>query len=55
MVLTGQSLRYVVELEGQWLALLVFSAASSDQAAKTGLSGLDLCLGLAIFALFRSP
>ena len=27
-VLTGQSLRYVAELDGQWVALLAFSAAS---------------------------
>lgn len=27
-VLTGQSLRYVAELEGQWVALIAFSAAS---------------------------
>jgi len=33
-VLTGQSLRYVAELDGQWVALLAFSAASLQLKAR---------------------
>lgn len=33
-VLTGESLRYVAELDGQWLALLAFSAASLHLKAR---------------------
>lgn len=33
-VLTGESLRYVAELEGQWVALLAFSAASLHLKAR---------------------
>lgn len=33
-VLTGQSLRYVAELDGQWVALLAFSAASLHLKAR---------------------
>src|SRR5882724_12255761 len=33
-VLTGQSLRYVAELDGQWVALLAFSAASLQLKAS---------------------
>lgn len=33
-VLTGQSLRYVAELEGQWVALIAFSAASLHLKAR---------------------
>ena len=33
-ILTGQSLRYVAELDGQWVALLAFSAASLHLKAR---------------------
>lgn len=33
-ILTGQSLRYVAELDGQWLALIAFSAASLHLKAR---------------------
>lgn len=33
-VLTGQSLRYVAELDGQWVALIAFSAASLHLKAR---------------------
>ena len=33
-VLAGQSLRYVAELDGQWLALISFSAASLHLKAR---------------------
>jgi hypothetical protein len=33
-ILTGQSLRYVAELDGQWVALLTFSAASLHLKAR---------------------
>ena len=33
-VLAGQSLRYVAEIDGQWLALLAFSAASLHLKAR---------------------
>lgn len=33
-VLTGQSLRYVAELDGQWVALIAFSAAALHQKAR---------------------
>jgi hypothetical protein len=33
-VLTGQSLRYVAELDGQWVALMAFSAASLHLKAR---------------------
>ncbi len=32
--LTGQSLRYVAELDGHWVALLAFSAASLHLKAR---------------------
>src|SRR5258708_15393926 len=33
-ILVGQSLRYVAELDGQWLALICFSAASLHLKAR---------------------
>ena len=33
-VLTGQSLRYVAELDGQWVALIAFSAAALHLKAR---------------------
>ena len=38
-ILTGESLRYVAEVDGQWVALIAFSAASLHLKAREGWIG----------------